>query len=81
MIFYDHILMEQLIVRVADKEKAEMLSKILAALDFVNSVEIMEDKTIISDDEQDFFSLAGLWEDRKVTTETIRQEAWRDDVK
>ena len=49
--------MEQLIVQVADKEKAEMLCKILSALDFVSSVEVMEDKAIISDNEQDFF----LW--------------------
>ncbi len=80
MLFYNRANMEQLIVRVADKEKAEMLSKILSALDFVNSVEVMQDKTIISNDEQDFFSLAGLWENRNVTTESIRQEAWREDV-
>lgn len=72
--------MEQLIVKVVDKEKAEMLFKILSALDFVNSVEVMEDKGTI-DDEQDFFSLAGLWENRNVTTESIRQQAWREDVK
>ena len=70
-----------LIDSVADKEKAEMLSKILSALDFVNSVEVMQDKTTISNDEQDFFSLAGLWENRNVTTESIRQEAWREDVR
>ncbi len=80
MLFYNRAKMEQLIVRVADKEKAEMLSKILSALDFVNSVEVMQDKTTISNDEQDFFSLAGLWENRNVTTESIRQKAWREDA-
>jgi len=40
--------MEQLIVQVADKEKAEMLFKILSALAFVSSVEVIEDKAIIS---------------------------------
>lgn len=73
--------MEQLIVQVADKEKAEMLFKILSALDFVNSVEVMENRATTSDNEQDFFSLAGLWENRNVTTESIRQEAWREEVK
>ncbi|BAZ88116.1 hypothetical protein [Dolichospermum compactum] len=34
----------ELIVRVSDQDKAEMLTKILTFLDFVNSVEIMEDK-------------------------------------
>jgi hypothetical protein len=81
MLFYNRVNMEQLIVRVADKEKAEMLSKILSALDFVSSVEVMEDKTTISNNEKDFFALAGLWENRNVTTESIRQEAWREDVK
>ncbi len=73
--------MEQLIVKVADKEKAEMLFKILSALDFVSSVDVIEDKAIISDNEQDFFSLAGLWENRNITAESIRQQAWRENIK
>ena len=60
--------MEQLIIKVADKEKAQMLLAIISALDFVNSVEVIKDKTTISDDEEDFFSLAGLWETRNITT-------------
>ena len=82
MILSKHTFMEQLqlIVRVADKEKAEMLTKILSALDFVNSVELVEHKPTKSDDEQDFFSLAGLWENRDITTESIRQQAWMEDV-
>jgi hypothetical protein len=73
--------MEQLIIKVADKEKAQMLLSIISALDFVNSVEVIEYKTIVSDDEEDFFSLAGLWENRNITTESIRKEAWRREVK
>ena len=26
--------------------------------------------------EQDFFELAGLWENKEITTESLRQEAW-----
>jgi len=37
--------------------------------------------TNIFDDEQDFFSLAGIWENRNITTESIRQEAWRQETK
>jgi hypothetical protein len=73
--------MQQLIIQIADKEKAQMLLKIISALDFVNSVEVIEDNTNISDHEQDFFSLAGIWENRNVTTESIRQEAWRQEIK
>jgi hypothetical protein len=36
--------MKQLIVQVVDTDKAEMLSKLLTALDFVNSVAIQEQK-------------------------------------
>jgi hypothetical protein len=71
--------MKQLIVHISDSKKAETLSKILTALDFVNSVEIIEDKTTLSDNEQDFFSLAGLWEDRDITPKSIRKAAWREE--
>lgn len=73
--------MEQLIVRVTDKEKAKMLSKILSALDFVNSVSRIEEIKTTSDDEENFFSLAGVWENRDITIESIRQEAWREGIK
>ena len=71
--------MKQLIVHISDSKKAETLSKILSALDFVNSVEIIEDKTILSDNEQDFFALAGLWENRNITPKSIREAAWREE--
>ncbi|WP_353932796.1 hypothetical protein WJM97_09480 [Okeanomitos corallinicola TIOX110] len=73
--------MQQLIIQVADKEKAEMLLKIISALDFVNSVEVVEDNTNIADNQQDFFALAGMWENRNITTESIRQQAWRTENK
>jgi hypothetical protein len=73
--------MQQLIIQVADKEKAEMLLKIISALDFVNSVEVVEDNTNIVDNQQDFFALAGMWENRDITTESIRQQAWRTENK
>jgi hypothetical protein len=56
-----------------------MLSKLLTALDFVNSVEIQEQNQTKMDNEQDFFALAGLLNNRTMTEETIRQEAWRED--
>ncbi|MEA5617145.1 hypothetical protein VB711_04735 [Cronbergia sp. UHCC 0137] len=73
--------MQQLIIQVADKEKAEMLLTIISALDFVNSVEVVEDNTNIADNQQDFFALAGMWETRNITTESIRQKAWRTENK
>jgi hypothetical protein len=67
--------MQQLIIQVADKEKAEMLLKIISALDFVKSVEVVEDHNNIADSQQDFFDLAGMWENRNISTESIRKQA------
>ncbi len=74
--------MKQLVIHITDQEKAEMLSKILASLDFVQAVEIIEDQPITSEKEQDFFALAGLWENREnLSIDTIRQTAWIDLIK
>ena len=73
--------MEQIVVQVKDKEKAKMLLELLAALDFVDSVQAREAEEIIGDSKMpegssDFFSLAGLWQNRDITLESIRQKAW-----
>ena len=73
--------MAQLIIRVQDKEKAKVLSEVLSALDFVSSVEIIKEKAAISEKKEDFFSLAGLWENRNITAKSIRQEAWPERIK
>jgi len=73
--------MEQIIIQVEDKEKAILLLELLTALDFVSSVktshkEGTEKDTTVSEEPSDFFSLAGLWEDREISLESIRQKAW-----
>ena len=73
--------MEQIVVQIRDKAKAKALSELLAALDFVDSVqtsqtEAAEVDSTANEDQLDFFSLAGLWQDREVTLDTIRQKAW-----
>jgi len=68
--------MEQIIVRVRDKEKAEMLLDLLAALDFVDSVHAGQGETSEQDTSEDFFALAGIWQDRNITQESIREQAW-----
>ncbi|GAB4418517.1 MAG: hypothetical protein Fur0044_14520 [Anaerolineae bacterium] len=73
--------MEQIVVQVRDKEKAKVLFELLTALDFVDSVktsetEDVEGKATVREEAADFFSLAGLWQDREVTLESIRQKAW-----
>ena len=73
--------MEQIVVQIRDKAKAKALSELLAALDFVDSVqtsqtEAAEVDSKTQEDQLDFFSLAGLWQDREVTLDSIRQKAW-----
>ena len=71
--------MERIIVQVRDKEKAKMLLEFLAALDFVDLVkgsEAAEEGPTEREEPLDFFSLAGLWKDREVNLDSLRQKAW-----
>ena len=73
--------MEQIVVHVKDKAKAKVLFELLTALDFVDSVQSSETQEVkvastVPDERSDFFSLAGLWQGRDVTLESIRQKAW-----
>lgn len=71
--------MEQIMVRVRDESKVDLLVNLLGSLDFVDEVRAFgEVKTHPESDNgvEDFFSLAGLWADRDVNIEVIRQRAW-----
>ena len=73
--------MQQIIVQVKDKKKARKLFELLTQLDFVSSVKTSEAidseaSTVTPKESLDFFSLAGLWEGREITLESIRQKAW-----
>jgi hypothetical protein len=73
--------MEQLIIKVTNQEKARLLTEILSALDFVSSVEEITDHSSESEDDQDFFAMAGLWENKNITIDSIRQKAWKEEEK
>ena len=71
--------MEQIIIQIKNKEKANLLLELLRALDFVDLVKVSETtETEAAPEEEisDFFSLAGLWEGRDITLSSIRQQAW-----
>jgi len=72
--------MEKISVYVKDKEKAQMLSELLMALDFVEAVntasEEVETASTPEGEVSDFFALAGLWAGRDITLNSIRQQAW-----
>jgi hypothetical protein len=73
--------MEQITIRIKEKKKARRLIDLLKILDFIDSIEA--DETIIAgeeatfqQEEDDFFTLAGLWQGRDISQEMIRKRAW-----
>ena len=71
--------MEQIIIHVNDKQKAQALKDFLQALDFVETIAsanlpVKSGKKLQK--ETDFFSLAGLWAGRDISQESIRRKAW-----
>lgn len=53
-----------------------MLLDLLTALDPVDSVQAGQSEISEQDTQEDFFSQAGIWQDRDVTQESIRKESW-----
>jgi hypothetical protein len=73
--------MEQIIIRIKDKQKARRLVDLLKVLDFIDFIEATEtalnqEETNLNKEEDDFFALAGLWQGRDISQEMIRQQAW-----
>lgn len=75
--------METIKITVKDKKHARMLSELAKELNFVTSVESLEDETVTSvpkgkfTSEEEFLSMCGLWKDRAISNEKIREQAWR----
>ncbi len=72
--------MEQIVIQIENKEKAQLLLELLKALDFVDLVNIRSEEAELDvtsqEESSDFFSLAGLWEGRDITLTSIRRQAW-----
>jgi hypothetical protein len=71
--------MEQIVIRIKDKKKAQTLLDFLKSLDFIESVtekDLSSEKTFNENWEKDFFSMAGLWAGRDITLQSIREQAW-----
>jgi hypothetical protein len=69
--------MEQIVIQVKDKKKAQALKDFLQTLDFVESVsQPWLSKKGRQTKSVDFFSLAGLWAGREISQESLRKEAW-----
>ncbi len=72
--------MEQIVIQVTDREKAQLLYQLLSALDFVNTITKVELDMPVSSTpstETDFFSFAGMWANREdINIHSLRQQAW-----
>jgi hypothetical protein len=71
--------MEQITIRVKDKQKARVLKDFLQTLDFVETI-ASQDRPIARKNRQGnsaaFFTMAGIWAKRDISLETIRKKAW-----
>jgi hypothetical protein len=71
--------MEQITIRIKDKKKARSLVDFLKTLDFVEKVS-SSNVTDLEDTqkapEEDFFAHAGLWSERDISLQSIREKAW-----
>jgi hypothetical protein len=71
--------MEQIIIQVKNKQKAQALINFLKAMDFIEDVTASDLSTLKPKarvNNKEFFALAGLWAGRDVTLDSIRQKAW-----
>jgi hypothetical protein len=71
--------MEQIVIKVKDRKKAQSLVDFLRSLDYIESVtekEISETTSHGAESEEDFFALAGLWAGRDISLKSIREQAW-----
>jgi hypothetical protein len=69
--------MEQITIRIRDREKAQTLIDFLKSLDFVETITEKEwpDESDTLNEENEFFAMAGLWEGRDISLKTIREQA------
>lgn len=65
--------MEQLILKIKDSSKLSFLMQLIKQLDFVE-VEKVKKKKVSAN--YDFFSSAGLWENREIDAKELRKQAW-----
>ena len=71
----------ELVVQIHDQFKARKFIEFLSALDFVTVIRTDESKKEEQEEgttgADDFFSYAGLWANRDMTCDSLRQQAWR----
>lgn len=67
--------MEQITIHINNREKARLLLELLDSLDFIDLVEVKHQRAS-EQDEAEFFALAGIWQGRDISQESLRNSAW-----
>jgi hypothetical protein len=65
--------MEKIILTIKDDKKKSFFLELLKQFDFIEVQKAAEKKT----DEYDFFASAGLWKNREITANQLREQAWK----
>ncbi|HEX8330540.1 MAG TPA: hypothetical protein VF629_23620 [Hymenobacter sp.] len=71
---------EQILLTVADQSKLDLVMELLSHFDLVRAERIRSLALVPQsppDAESDFWAMAGLWADRDVDAQTLRQQAWQ----
>lgn len=72
--------MAQFLIETHDEKKTKLLLQLLRELDFVDSIKKIKQTnnqpTQASENREDFFAMAGVWSERDISIDTIRQQAW-----
>jgi hypothetical protein len=70
--------MDQITIRVKDRKKAKILVSFLKTLDYIEkitSINLPVTKMDLENIDAKFFALAGIWANRDITIDSIRQNA------
>ena len=68
--------MAQFLIETHDEKKTKLLLQLLRQLDFVDSIKTNNQPIQAEEDADNFFVMAGIWRERDISIDTIRQQAW-----
>ena len=72
--------MEQVTVLIPNRDKAQLFVELLHSLDFIADIQQVSTEAKGQRTEtgpgESFFSLAGLWSDRDISADSLRENAW-----
>jgi hypothetical protein len=70
--------MDKILINIKDKSKAHIVVDLLKELSFIEFRELGKENRIRK--ASDFRELYGIWKDREVTLDDLRQKAWQREI-